>query len=69
MIILKNVLDNFYRDYDFKGRLGHDPIEFPHRYENPRDVEVSAFIASSLAYGKVELFKPVVRKDIIKNGT
>jgi uncharacterized protein (TIGR02757 family) len=62
MRILKNVLDKFYRDYDFKGRLLHDPIEFPHRYENPRDVEVSAFIASSLAYGKVELFKPILEK-------
>jgi uncharacterized protein (TIGR02757 family) len=62
MKILKNVLDTFCRDYDFKERLLHDPIEFPHRYKNPRDVEVSAFIASSLAYGKVELFKPVVEK-------
>lgn len=68
MIILKNVLDNFYRDYDFKGRLSHDPIEFPHQYKNPRDVEVSAFIASSLAYGKVELFKPVVKKILSKMG-
>ena len=62
MIVLKNVLDKFYREYDFKGRLSHDPIEFPHRYINPLDVEVSAFIASSLAYGKVELFKPVIEK-------
>ncbi len=69
MIILKNVLDKFYRDYDFKGRLGHDPVEFPHRYKNPRDVEVSAFIASSLAYGKVELFKPVIEKILSEMGT
>lgn len=68
MIILKNVLDKFYRDYDFKGRLGHDPIEFPHRYEKPRDVEVSAFIASSLAYGKVDLFKPIIEKILLVMG-
>jgi uncharacterized protein (TIGR02757 family) len=68
MIVLKNVLDKFYRDYDFKGRLGHDPIEFPHRYVNPRDVEVSAFIASSLAYGKVELFKPIIEKILSEMG-
>lgn len=68
MIILKNILDKFYRDYDFKGRLGHDPIEFPHRYGNPRDVEVSAFIASSLAYGKVELFKPIIEKILSEMG-
>lgn len=69
MIVLKNVLDKFYRDYDFNGRLLRDPIEFPHRYENPRDVEVSAFIASSLAYGKVELFKPIIEKILSKMGT
>jgi len=69
MIVLKNVLDKFYRDYDFKGRLGHDPIEFPHRYENRRDVEVSAFIASSLAYGKVELFKPIIKKILSEMGS
>lgn len=69
MKTLKNTLDKFYRDYDFKGRLGHDPIEFPHRYENPRDVEVSAFIASSLAYGKVELFKPVIEKILSEMGS
>ena len=69
MITLKNTLDKFYRDYDFKGRLGHDPIEFPHRYENSRDVEVSAFIASSFAYGKVELFKPIIEQILSKMGS
>ena len=69
METLKNNLDKFYRDYDFKGRLDHDPIEFPHRYENPRDVEVSAFIASSLAYGKVELFKPIIGKILSEMGS
>jgi uncharacterized protein (TIGR02757 family) len=59
---LKILLDNFYREYDFKTRLLHDPIEFPHRYKNPGDIEIAALIASSLAYGKVDLFKPVVEK-------
>ena len=62
MKILKDTLDKFYREYDFKERLLHDPIEFPHRFKNPRDIEVAAFIASSLAYGKVGLFKAVAEK-------
>lgn len=65
---IKIILDRFYREYDFRARLEHDPIEFPHRYKNPRDVEVSAFIASSLAYGKVELFKSVVEKLLSEMG-
>ena len=66
---LKSILEKFYLEYDFRERLLHDPVEFPHRYKNPRDIEVSAFIASSLAYGKVELFKPVVEKILSVMGT
>jgi uncharacterized protein (TIGR02757 family) len=61
-MLLKNILDKFYREYDFQERMRHDPIEFPHRYKEPRDIEVSGFIASSLAYGRVDLFKPVLEK-------
>ncbi len=62
MSSLKQVLDSFYREYNFRERILHDPIEFPHKYKNPEDIEVSGFIASCLAYGRVELFKPVVEK-------
>ena len=56
---LRQVLDIYYREYDFPGRLLSDPIAIPHRYSDARDIEVAGFIASSLAYGKVDLFLPV----------
>jgi uncharacterized protein (TIGR02757 family) len=59
---IKEVLERFYKEYDFREKLLHDPIEFPHRYSDPRDIEVAGFIAASLAYGKVGLFKPVIEK-------
>jgi uncharacterized protein (TIGR02757 family) len=59
---LKRILNEFYADFDFEERLRHDPIEFPHRYKNRDDIEVAGFIASCLAYGKVELFKTVVEQ-------
>ncbi|NJD54955.1 MAG: TIGR02757 family protein [Nitrospirae bacterium] len=59
---LRSTLNRFYREYDFQKRLRHDPIEIPHRYRHPRDMEVAGFLASSFAYGKVGLFKPVVEK-------
>lgn len=65
---LKEILDHFYRDYDFAGRLSHDPIKFPHRYSDPRDIEIVAFISSCLAYGKVELFMPVIEQILKKMG-
>lgn len=57
---LKQLLDRFYRDYDFRGRTGKDPISFPGRYKNVRDIEAAGFIAASLAYGRADLFMKVV---------
>ena len=34
-------------------RLDSDPLAFPHRYRNPLDKEVTALVASSLAFGRV----------------
>ena len=34
-------------------RLDSDPLLFAHRYERPDDQEVAAFLASSLAFGRV----------------
>jgi len=65
---LKATLERYYRDYDFAEHISHDPIAFPHRYKNPEDIEVSGFIASCFAYGKVELFKPVIEKLISPMG-
>jgi uncharacterized protein (TIGR02757 family) len=65
---LKKILDKYYGEYDFKKRIPHDPIEFPRRFKNPEDIEVSAFIASCLAYGKVALFKPVVGQILSQMG-
>ena len=59
---IKETLDRFYAEYDFRERLAHDPIEFPHRYSDPGDIESVGFIAASFAYGKVGLFKPVIEK-------
>ena len=59
---LKPILERLYKTYDFKGRVEHDPIKFPRLYKDEKDIEAAGFIASSLAYGKVELFMPVVEK-------
>jgi uncharacterized protein (TIGR02757 family) len=58
----RELLDKFYHEYDFSGRLSHDPIEFPHRYKNKLDIESTGLIASCFAYGRVDLFKPVIGK-------
>jgi uncharacterized protein (TIGR02757 family) len=57
---LKPVLDGFLRSRDWKARVQFDPIEFPGRYVNPRDVEVAGLLGAALAYGRADLFKPKV---------
>lgn len=59
---IREILDRFYREYDFAGRIQADPIEIPRRYRSKADAEVAGFIAASFAYGKVGLFKPVVER-------
>jgi uncharacterized protein (TIGR02757 family) len=45
---------------DAAARVRGDPVELPHRYRDPQDVEVAALLAAALAYGRVDLFKPRV---------
>lgn len=59
---LKQKLDRLYDEYNFKDRIIHDPIEFPHKFNSDADIEIAGFIASSFAYGRVDLFKPIIGK-------
>jgi uncharacterized protein (TIGR02757 family) len=57
---LRPCLDAFLASTDSRGRIAFDPLEFPHRYRDPRDIEVSALLAAALAYGRADLFRPKV---------
>lgn len=56
---LKPLLDDLYKKYSV-SYLESDPVYFPHQYKKPEDIEIAGLIASSLAYGKVDLFKPKI---------
>lgn len=40
-----------------KPDLLHDPIQFPHHYTKPVDIEIVAWISSILSFGRVESIK------------
>jgi len=61
-LILKKNLDSLYDSYDFKNRLAYDPIEFLHKFSKASDIEIAGFIASAFAYGRIDLFKPVIAR-------
>ncbi len=44
------------------AHVHRDPIRFPGRYKAPGDVEIAAVYAAQLAFGRVELFGPVLAR-------
>lgn len=59
---LAPLLESFYRNLPCVDRIKDDPVELPHRYTDPREIEVVGWLASALAYGRVDLFKAAVEK-------
>ena len=57
---LKPLLDGFVESRPWADRVRADPVEFPHRYRDPRDIECVALLSASLAYGRADLFKPKI---------
>ncbi len=65
---LRRFLDTLYRQCDIRACINGDPIEFPHRYTEPRDIETAGLIAAVLAYGRVDLFKQVIKRILHRMG-
>jgi len=50
---LKDILESLYKSYNHFALIKPDPLQFVYRYSCPVDVEIAAFLASCLAYGRV----------------
>lgn len=49
-------LDLLAEKYETKDFILNDPIQFPHRYKDINDIEISGFISSIFAYGNRQIF-------------
>ncbi|HOI29960.1 MAG TPA: TIGR02757 family protein [Melioribacteraceae bacterium] len=58
---LKEKLDFYYELFD-RSRISPDPLEFPHRYNNPSDIEISGLISSVFAYGNIKQIISILEK-------
>ncbi len=58
---LKNFLDAKVLQYEHPKFVKSDPLQIPHRYSKKEDIEVSAFLTATIAWGN--------RKSIINNAT
>ena len=59
---MKKALENLLQSRMIEQDLQRDPLSFVHRYEHPHDQEIAGLFASQLAYGRVSLFLPVLKK-------
>lgn len=52
---LKEQLRGWAKKYNTVAFIQDDPVQFPHRYKEKRDIEVSAFLTAWISYGRREL--------------
>jgi len=57
---LRPLLERLDATLDRAERLAADPVELPRRYRSPHDQEVAGLLAACLAYGRADLFKPIL---------
>src|SRR5215468_11151950 len=54
MPTLKHHLDSFIENFPKQKHLASDPVQFVHRYDDPKDREVVGLISAVFAYGNVK---------------
>jgi len=50
---VKDVLERLYEKYNRHSLIKQDPLQFVYKYRRKADMEIAAFLASALAYGRV----------------
>lgn len=58
---LRDKLEYHYLAFD-RSQLSPDPLEFPHRFSNEKEIELVAFICSIFAFGSVSLIGKVLEE-------
>jgi uncharacterized protein (TIGR02757 family) len=51
----KKELDRWYKETNKSGFIAGDPVQFPHRFSVPVDIEIAAFLAATIAWGRRDL--------------
>ena len=55
-MITKSELDNLVLQYETEDFIKDDPVRFPNRFSEKKDIEIAGFIASLVAYGRRDVF-------------
>lgn len=49
---LKEYLDSLAAKYNVESFIANDPVQFPKRYDDLRDIEIAAYLVSIISWGK-----------------
>lgn len=52
---LKELLDEKFEQFNTPSFIDDDPIQLPHRFDRKEDIEIIAFLVSTIAWGKREM--------------
>lgn len=55
-MITKNEIDSLVEKFENEDFIKDDPIRFPNRFKNKKDIELAGFISSLVAYGRRDIF-------------
>jgi hypothetical protein len=55
-MITKIEIDKLAEKYEKPEFISSDPIQFPHKFKDKADIEISGFISSLIAYGSRKVF-------------
>jgi uncharacterized protein (TIGR02757 family) len=65
---LRPLLDALDAALDRTARIAADPVELPRRYADPLDQEIAGLFAACLAYGRADVFKPLLARVLAAMG-
>jgi uncharacterized protein (TIGR02757 family) len=65
---IRDVLEKLYKRYNRRELISPDPLQFLYRYSKPSDIEITAFLASALAYGRVQQIEKSLNNLLIRMG-
>ena len=55
-MITKVELEKLVKEYETEDFIKDDPVRFPNRFTEKKDIEIAGFIASLVAYGRRDVF-------------
>jgi len=65
---IRDVLEKLYKRYNRRELISPDPLQFLYRYSKPVDIEITAFLASALAYGRVQQIEKSLNNLLVRMG-